>query len=56
MSQEAWLRQLPDAELAALVAELEERAEQFSMATRAAVNDELRRRKMPLLGVGRSRH
>jgi len=56
MSQQEWLRLLSDAELAAVVAELEARAEQFSMATRAAVNDELRRRKMPLLGVGRSRH
>jgi hypothetical protein len=56
MSQESWLRQLTNTELAALVAELEERAEQFSMSTRAAVNDELRRRKMPLVGAGRSRH
>lgn len=56
MSEDDWLRQLTDAELAIVVHELEERAEQFSMATRQVVNDELRRRKLPLLGVGKSRH
>lgn len=56
MSQDDWLRRLTDAELAAVVSELEERAEQFSMTTRQQVNDELRRRRMPVLGVGKSRH
>jgi hypothetical protein len=56
MSQDDWLRHLTDDELRGLVAELEERAEQFSMTTRQLVNDELRRRKLPVIGVGRSRH
>jgi len=56
MSEGDWLRQLSDAELTAVVHELEERAEQFSMTTRQVVNDELHRRKLPLLGVGKSRH
>lgn len=51
-----WLRKLSDAELAAVVAELEGRAEQFSADVRVQVNDELRRRRMPLIGFGRSRH
>lgn len=56
MSQDNWLRALSDAELNGVVAELEARAEQFSMQTRQLINDELRRRKMPILGVGKSRH
>jgi hypothetical protein len=56
VTQSDWLRALADHELAALVIELEERAEQFSASTRQAVNDELRRRKMPLIGAGKSRH
>lgn len=50
------LRYLTDSELAAVVQELEERAEQFSMQARQQVNDELRRRKWPLVGTGKSRH
>jgi len=50
-----WLRVMKDNELTALAKELEERAEQFDAATRQMVNDELRRRKMPTLGFGRSR-
>jgi ribosomal protein L29 len=50
------LRDLSDAELVALVVELEERAEQFDARTRLRVNDELRRRRLPLIGFGRSRH
>jgi hypothetical protein len=56
VSQENWLRALTDTELTALVAELEDRAEQFSSSARQAVNDELRHRKMPLVGAGKSRH
>jgi hypothetical protein len=56
MSQEEHLRALSDAALLALAGELQERAEQFDSQTRMLVNDELRRRKMPLVGAGRSRH
>jgi hypothetical protein len=56
VSQEDWLRGLSNAELEALADELQERAEQFDSQARMRVNDELRRRKMPLIGVGRSRH
>jgi hypothetical protein len=54
-NQESWLRELTDAELATLAVELQERAEQFAAETRMRVNDELRRRKMPTIGAGRSR-
>ena len=43
------LGQLADAELAALVAELEERVELFDARLKSYVNDELRRRRMPTL-------
>lgn len=56
MSQEQWLRSMRDDDLAVLVVELEARAEEFDTKTRSLVNDELRRRKMPLVGFGRSRH
>jgi hypothetical protein len=56
MNQQEWLRHLSDAELTALVEEVQERAEQFSAQTRSLINDELRRRKMPVIGVGKSRH
>lgn len=49
MSAEAWLREMTDAELLAVVAELEERQEQFDTKTRSLFNDELRRRRMPLV-------
>ena len=55
MSQEDWLRNLTDAELDLVVKELEWRAECFEQKTRTLINDELRRRKMPLVGFGRSR-
>lgn len=55
MSQEDWLRGLSNDELESLAIELQMRAEQFSPETRMRVNDELRRRKMPVIGVGRSR-
>lgn len=51
-----WLRDMTDDEVLSVAAELEARAEQFNAATRQLVNDELRRRKLPLLGFGRSRH
>lgn len=44
------LQALTDPELAVLVAELEERSEQFDAKVRADVNDELRRRRMRLIG------
>lgn len=51
-----WLKGHTDTELLAIAADLEARAEQFDSATRQLVNDELRRRKMPTIGVGTSRH
>lgn len=56
MTQETWLRSLSDADLLAVAGELQERAEQFSATARMRVNDELRRRKLPVVGTGRSRH
>jgi hypothetical protein len=44
---------MTDAELAAVVAELEDRAEQFSAQVRSQVNDELRRRRLPVIGCRR---
>lgn len=56
MSQSDRLRHHTDAELLAVAGELQERAEQFDARARQAVNDELRRRKLPVVSVGRSRH
>lgn len=56
MSQEMRLRGLTDAELLAVAAELQERAEQFDAQARMHINDELRRRQLPVIGAGRSRH
>lgn len=56
MSQADWLRELTDTELVAVAGELQERAEEFDAKTRMLLNDELRRRRMPVIGVGRSRH
>lgn len=56
MNQADRLREMTDAELIELAAELQERAEQFDAKTRMLVNDELRRRKMAVIGAGRSRH
>lgn len=50
-----WLVDMTDDELKVIARELEARAEQFSPETRLLVNDELRRRKMPVLGTGVSR-
>ena len=50
-----WLRAMTNEELTAVAMELEARAEQFDSQTRQLVNDELRRRKLPTIGFGRSR-
>lgn len=55
-TQEDRLREMTDEELTSIVLELEARAEQFSADTRLVVNDELRRRRMPLIGFGRARY
>lgn len=49
------MRTLTDEELQTIAQELHDRAEQFSPDTRLVVNDELRRRKMPTVGIGKSR-
>lgn len=51
-----WLRHHSDEELLLLAAEMEARAEQFSPEARSVMNDELRRRRLPILGFGTSRH
>lgn len=51
-----WLRGHTDTELLAMAAEMESRAEQFSPEARMLLNDELRRRKLPIIEIGRSRH
>lgn len=51
-----WLRGHTDAELLAIADDLASRAEQFDTATRQLINDELRRRKLPIIEIGRSRH
>ena len=51
-----WLKDHTDAELLVIAADLEKRAECFDANTRQLSNDELRRRKLPLVGVGTSRH
>jgi hypothetical protein len=56
VNQEDRLRSCSDAELLEIATELQERAEQFDARTRMLVNDELRRRKMAVIGAGRSRH
>jgi hypothetical protein len=48
------LRTFTDDELRAVVAELEERTEQFDAKVRQQVNDELRRRRLPLVKGRRS--
>lgn len=50
-----WLRGHSDEELLAIAHEMEMRAEQFNSEARALMNDELRRRRLPLLGTGTSR-
>lgn len=51
-----WLADHTDDEVLAIARDLEARAECFNAATRQLVNDELRKRKLPLIGAGTSRH
>lgn len=51
-----WLKGHTDAELLAIARDMENRAEQFNSEARQIMNDELRRRKLPLLGYGTSRY
>ncbi len=51
-----WLREHTDAELLALAAEMEARSEVFTNDARLLLNDELRRRHLPVVGYGKSRY
>lgn len=51
-----WLKDHTDEELLVIVREMEARAEQFDTPTRSLINDELRRRKLPTVGFGKSRY
>ena len=51
-----WLKEHTDEELLSIANEMEMRAEQFNSQARQVMNDELRRRKLPLLGYGKSRY
>lgn len=51
-----WLKNHTDEELLAIAHEMEMRAEQFNSEARMVMNDELRRRKLPILGFGTSRY
>lgn len=53
MGAEDWLRAMSDTELKVVVSELEARAEQFDAKLRSQINDELRRRRMPLVNGAR---
>lgn len=53
--EDVTLRHHSDEELLAIARELEARAEQFDAKARQTINDELRRRKLPLIGFGTSR-
>lgn len=48
-----WLRAISDDQLRIIVGELEARAEQFDAKVRSQINDELRRRRMPLVNGAR---
>ena len=50
-----WLKDHTDEELLMLAREMEVRAEQFDSGARQLMNDELRRRKLPIIGYGGSR-
>ena len=50
-----WLRDHTDEEILAIAHEMEMRPEQFDSQARQVMNAELRRRKLPLLGFGKSR-
>lgn len=51
-----WLRGHTDEELMVLAREMEARSEQFDSGARQLLNDELRRRKLPLISFGSSRY
>lgn len=51
-----WLRGHTDDEIQAIAQEMFERAEQFSAEARSLMNDELRRRRLPIISYGTSRH
>lgn len=51
-----WLKEHSDEELLEIAREMEARAEQFNSQARQIMNDELRRRRLPLLGFGKSRY
>lgn len=51
-----WLREHTDDEILAIAADMEKRAECFDASARQAMNDELRRRKLPTIGYGTSRY
>jgi len=51
-----WLKGHTDDELLEIAREMEARAEQFNSQARQVMNDELRRRKLPILGFGKSRY
>jgi hypothetical protein len=51
-----WLRGHTDEEIQAIAHEMYERAEQFSPEARSLLNDELRRRKLPIVEIGTSKH
>ena len=51
-----WLREHTDDEILAIAADMEKRSECFDASARQAMNDELRRRKLPTLGYGTSRY
>jgi hypothetical protein len=51
-----WLRRHTDEEIQAIAQEMFERAEQFNAEARMLLNDELRRRKLPIVEIGTSKH
>lgn len=51
-----WLKNHTDEELLIIAQEMHERAEEFNSEARQLLNDELRRRKMQVVGYGKSRH
>lgn len=51
-----WLKDHTDDELLAIAQEMYERAEEFNSEARQIMNDELRRRKLAIVPLGKSRH
>lgn len=54
--KQEWLKDHTDKEVLEIAHDMESRAEYFSAEARVIMNDELRRRKLPLLGYGKSRY